>query len=65
MNTPLNDGPALARAAADALRRRDARAARDPFDIARPELTDEENRWVATLFEGIDAFTGQQPAWDI
>jgi len=35
------------------------------FDIARPELTDEENRWVATLFEGIDAFTGQKPAWDI
>ncbi len=35
------------------------------FDIARPELTAEENRWVATLFEGIDAFTGQKPEWDI
>jgi aspartyl/asparaginyl beta-hydroxylase (cupin superfamily) len=35
------------------------------FDIARPELTDEENRWVSTLFEGIDAFTGQKPEWDI
>ena len=31
MNAPLNDGPALARAAADALRRGDARAARDLF----------------------------------
>jgi hypothetical protein len=35
------------------------------FDIARPELTEDENRWVATLFEGIDAFTGQKPEWDI
>ena len=35
------------------------------FDIARPELTGDENRWVATLFEGIDAFTGQKPEWDI
>jgi aspartyl/asparaginyl beta-hydroxylase (cupin superfamily) len=35
------------------------------FDIARPELTDEENLWVSMLFEGIDAFTGQKPQWDI
>jgi aspartyl/asparaginyl beta-hydroxylase (cupin superfamily) len=35
------------------------------FDIARPELTEDENRWVALLCEGIDAFTGQKPDWDI
>jgi hypothetical protein len=35
------------------------------FDIARPELTDEENGWIATLFEGIDAFGGPKPRWDI
>jgi hypothetical protein len=35
------------------------------FDIARPELTADENRWVATLLEGIDAFAGQQPEWDL
>jgi aspartyl/asparaginyl beta-hydroxylase (cupin superfamily) len=35
------------------------------FDIARPELTADENRWVATLLEGIDAFSGQKSGWDI
>ena len=35
------------------------------FDIARPELSEEENRLVAMLFEGIDAFTGQKPEWEI
>jgi aspartate beta-hydroxylase len=35
------------------------------FEIARPELTDEENRLIAALFEGIDAFTGARPDWEI
>jgi len=35
------------------------------FDIARPELSDEENRLVAALFEGIDSFTGTTPEWEI
>ncbi len=35
------------------------------FDIARPELTEDENRWVATLLEGIDAFPGQKSEWNI
>jgi len=35
------------------------------FDIARPELSEEENRLIAMLFEGIDAFTGQPPEWEI
>ena len=35
------------------------------FDIARPELTDDENRWVAALLQGVDAFAGQKPEWDI
>jgi aspartyl/asparaginyl beta-hydroxylase (cupin superfamily) len=35
------------------------------FEIARPELTDEENRLVAALFEGIDAYTGTRPVWEI
>ena len=33
------------------------------FDIARPELSADENRWVATLLEGIDAFPGQKFDW--
>ncbi len=35
------------------------------FDIARPELTEDENRWVATLLEGIDAFPGQKFEWNV
>ena len=35
------------------------------FDIARPELTADENRWVATLLEGIDAFPGQKLDWKV
>ncbi len=35
------------------------------FDIARPELTEDENRWVATLLEGIDAFPGQKSDWNV
>jgi len=35
------------------------------FDIARPDLTADEDRWVATLLEGIDEFAGQKTEWDI
>jgi len=35
------------------------------FAIARPELTEDENRWVATLLEGIDAFPGRKSEWDV
>jgi aspartate beta-hydroxylase len=35
------------------------------FDIARPEMTEDENRWVATLLEGVDAFPGQKFEWKI
>jgi aspartate beta-hydroxylase len=35
------------------------------FDIERPELNAEERAFVAALFEGIDAFTGRKPEWEI
>jgi len=35
------------------------------FDIVRPDLSEDENRWIATLVEGIDAFPGQKAAWDL
>jgi aspartate beta-hydroxylase len=35
------------------------------FDIERPELDDEERAFVAALFEGIDAFAGRKPEWEI
>jgi aspartate beta-hydroxylase len=35
------------------------------FDIERPEISADEHRSIATLFEGIDAFAGQVPEWDI
>lgn len=35
------------------------------FDIERPELHDDERALVAALFEGIDAFAGRRPDWEI
>jgi aspartate beta-hydroxylase len=35
------------------------------FEIWRPELTEEERALVAGMFEAIDAYTGQKPAWEI
>ena len=35
------------------------------FDIARPDITAAEHRDIATLLEGVDAFTGQPPGWEI
>jgi aspartate beta-hydroxylase len=35
------------------------------FDIERPELDDEERAFVAAMFEGIDAFAGRKPEWEI
>ena len=35
------------------------------FDIDRPELDDEERRLVNAMFEGIDAYSGAKPDWDI
>jgi aspartate beta-hydroxylase len=35
------------------------------FDIERPEMTDDERRQVAAMFEAIDAFSGRKPDWEI
>jgi aspartate beta-hydroxylase len=35
------------------------------FDIWRPELTQEEQRLVVSLFEAIDAHSGKKPDWEI
>jgi aspartate beta-hydroxylase len=35
------------------------------FDIARPELSEEENRWLDTLIEGIDAYPSRKSEWEI
>jgi aspartate beta-hydroxylase len=35
------------------------------FDIERPELSEGERALVAALFEGIDAFSGTKPDWEI
>jgi aspartate beta-hydroxylase len=35
------------------------------FDVPRPDMTDEEHRNVATLLEGVDAFSGKPPEWEI
>jgi len=35
------------------------------FDIERPEMTDDERRQVAAMFEAVDAFTGRKPEWEI
>jgi len=34
------------------------------FDVWRPELTDEERGLVVAMFEAIDAYSGQKPAWE-
>jgi aspartyl/asparaginyl beta-hydroxylase (cupin superfamily) len=35
------------------------------FDIPRPDISAEEHRNVAALLEGVDAFVGQPPGWEI
>ena len=35
------------------------------FEIWRPELTEEERTLVAAMFEAIDAYSGEKPAWSI
>jgi hypothetical protein len=35
------------------------------FDIPRPDIADEEHRNIVTLLEGVDAFVGQPPGWEI
>jgi tetratricopeptide (TPR) repeat protein len=35
------------------------------FEIWRPELTEEERGLVTAMFEAIDAYSGQKPAWSI
>ena len=35
------------------------------FDVWRPELTEEERALVGAMFEAIDAYSGEKPAWGI
>ena len=35
------------------------------FEIWRPELTEEERGARVAMFEAIDAYSGQKPAWSI
>ena len=35
------------------------------FDVERPELDVEERRLINAMFEGIDAYSGAKPDWDI
>ena len=35
------------------------------FETWRPELTGEERQLVSSMFEAIDSFSGQKPAWEI
>jgi aspartyl/asparaginyl beta-hydroxylase (cupin superfamily) len=35
------------------------------FEIWRPELTEEERGLVAAMFEAIDAYSGEKPAWSV
>ncbi|MEO8304255.1 MAG: aspartyl/asparaginyl beta-hydroxylase domain-containing protein [Betaproteobacteria bacterium] len=35
------------------------------FEIWRPELTEAERRLVTSMFEAIDTYSGQKPAWEI
>ena len=35
------------------------------FEIWRPELTDEERALVGAMFNAIDEYTGQKPAWSV
>jgi aspartate beta-hydroxylase len=34
------------------------------FEIWRPELTEEERRFVRAMFEAIDDYSGEKPAWE-
>jgi aspartyl/asparaginyl beta-hydroxylase (cupin superfamily) len=35
------------------------------FEIWRPELTEEERALVTAMFEAVDAYSGEKPAWSI
>jgi aspartyl/asparaginyl beta-hydroxylase (cupin superfamily) len=35
------------------------------FDIPRPDISDEEHRSIVALLEGVDAFAGHPPGWEI
>ena len=35
------------------------------FDVERPELDEAERRLVNAMFEGIDAYSGAKPDWEI
>jgi aspartate beta-hydroxylase len=35
------------------------------FEIWRPELTEEERRFVSAMFEAIDSHSGEKTAWEI
>jgi aspartate beta-hydroxylase len=35
------------------------------FETWRPELTEEERALVSTMFDAIDAYSGEKPAWEI
>lgn len=35
------------------------------FETWRPELTEEERGLVSAMFDAIDAYGGQKPAWEI
>ena len=35
------------------------------FEIWRPELTEEERGFVRAMFEAIDSYSGEKPAWEI
>ena len=35
------------------------------FDIPRPDISDDEHRQIVALLEGVDAFAGQPPGWEI
>ena len=35
------------------------------FEVWRPELSEEERQLVTTMFEAIDAYSGQKPTWSI
>ena len=36
-----------------------------PFEIWRPELTEEERRLVSAMFDAMDAHSGVKPDWEI
>ena len=35
------------------------------FEVWRPELTEEERALVTAMFEAVDAYSGEKPAWSI